>query len=115
MRFGTHDCPVCQEMAGFDASVAAELGLSFVDVNLKNIDSYCAYRKYLLYHRSGRREIALPTYILVDLRGDDFAVHGEMTGSMSRERFRVYLEEMVKQVELARVKDESCLRDDLPS
>ena len=78
MKFGTHDCPACQEMAGFDTSVAAELGFSFVDINMKNIESYGVYRKYLLYHRSGRREIALPTYILVDLRCDEFTIYGEL-------------------------------------
>lgn len=107
MRFSTHDCPACQEMAGFDASVAAELGFSFVDINMKNIESYRVYRKYLLYHRSGRRDIALPTYILVDLRGDDFAVHGELTGSMPRDCFRASLEDMVKQSELARSTQEA--------
>ena len=94
-------------MAGFDASVAAELGFSFIDINMKNIESYRVYRKYLLYHRSGRRDIALPTYILVDLRGDDFAVHGELTGSMPRDCFRAPLEDMVKQSELARSTQEA--------
>jgi hypothetical protein len=89
-------------MAGFDASVAAELGFSFVDINMKNIESYRLYRKYLLYHRTGRREISLPTYILVDLRGDDFAVYGELTGSMSRDRFQASLEDIVKQSKFAR-------------
>jgi hypothetical protein len=94
-------------MTGFDASVAAELGFSFVDINMKNIESYRVYRKYLLYHRSGRREIALPTYILVDLRGDEFTVYGELTGSMSRGRFRASLEDMVKQGEFAKSSEEA--------
>lgn len=101
MKFSTLDCPACQQMAGFDAAVAAELGFSFVDIDMKNIESYRVYRKYLLYHRSGRREIALPTYILVDLHGDDFTVHGELTGSMPRHRFRVSLEGMLQQSEFA--------------
>ncbi len=87
MKFSTHDCPACEEMAGFDAAVAAELGFSFVDIDMKNIDSYRVYRKYLLYGRSARREIALPTYSLVDLHGNDFAVHGELTDSMPQDRF----------------------------
>ena len=107
MKFSTHDCPACQEMAGFDTSVAAELGFSFVDINMKNIESYRVYRKYLLYHPSGRREIALPTYILVDLRGDEFTVYGELTGSMSRGRFRASLEDMVKQGEFAKSSEEA--------
>jgi hypothetical protein len=78
-------------MAGFDASVAAELGLCFLDVNMRNIDSYKLYRKYLLYHRSGRRTIALPTYILVETQGDEFSVHGELMGLMSLDRFRCSL------------------------
>ena len=102
IKFSNHDCPACQEMAGFDAAVAAELGFSFVDIDMKNIESYRVYRKYLLYHRSARKEIALPTYILVDLHGDNFAVHGELTGSMSRRRFRVSLEGMLQQSEFAR-------------
>lgn len=107
MRFSAHDCPACQEMAGFDALVAAEFGFSFVDVNMKNIESYRVYRKYLLYHRSGRREIALPTYILVDLHGDDFAVHGELTGSMPRNCFRASLEDMVNHGESAKTPHEA--------
>jgi hypothetical protein len=102
IKFTTHDCPACQEIAGFDAAVAAELGFSFVDIDMKNIELYRVYRKYLLYHRSARKEIALPTYILVDLHGDNFAVHGELTGSMSRRRFRVSLEGMLQQSEFAR-------------
>jgi hypothetical protein len=39
MKFSTHDCPACQEMAGFDAAVAAELGFAFVDIDMKNIES----------------------------------------------------------------------------
>ena len=101
MRFSTHDCPACQEMAGFDASVAAELGFSFVDIDMKNIESYRVYRKYFLYHRSARREIALPTCILADLHSDNFTVHGELTGLMPRDRFRASLEGMQQQSEFA--------------
>ncbi len=102
MKFSTHDCPACQEMAGFDAAVAAGLGFSFDDIDMKNIESYRVDRKYLLYRRSARRTIALPTYILVDLHGDDFAFHGELTGSMLRDRFRASLEGMQQQSEFAR-------------
>ena len=97
MKFGAHDCPACREMAGFDASVAAELGLSFTDVNMKNIDAYRLYRKYLLFHRSGRRDISLPTYILVDFQGDEFAVHGELEGFMPLHSYRAALVEMLEQ------------------
>jgi hypothetical protein len=39
MKFSTHDCPACREMSGFDAAVAAELGFSFVAIDMKNIES----------------------------------------------------------------------------
>ena len=94
-------------MAGFDAAIAAELGFAFVDIDMKHIESCRVYRKYLLYRRSARRTIALPTYILVDLRGGEFTVYGELTGSMPRGRFRASLEDMVKQGEFAKSSEEA--------
>lgn len=89
------------------ASVAAELGFLFVDINMKNNESYRVYRKYLFTssHRSSRDRP--PTYILVDFRGDDFALHGELTGSTTRDCFRVSLEDMAKQSEFARGAEEA--------
>jgi hypothetical protein len=112
MKFSTHDCPSCAEMAGFDASVAAELGLSFLDVDMRNVDSYKLYRKYLLYHRSGRRTIALPTYILVDMQDDEFSVHGELMGLMSLDRFRCSLANLLTDDDLETAQQLSLKADD---
>lgn len=112
MKFSAHDCPTCVEMAGFDAAVVTELGLCFLDVNMRNTDSYKLYRKYLLYHRSGRRTITLPTYILVNMQGEEFSVHGELAGSMSLDHFRCSLVKLLTEDDLETAQQFSLKADD---
>ena len=104
MKFSTHDCPACQSMSAYDSDIANELGISFVDIDMKDIDSYRQYRKYLLRNRSSRREIALPTYLLVDIQQEGFTVDGEIMGSMPLQSFRGCILEMMTQSSPAETK-----------
>jgi hypothetical protein len=88
IKFSTHDCSACQFMSGFDERVAEEMGLAFLDVNMKNPTTYRAYRRFLLSHHPGTHEISLPTYLLVRDPEGDFSVCGEIVGAMQEEVFR---------------------------
>ena len=88
MKFSTHNCHVCQEMAGFDSAVADRLGMDFIDVNMNDRQSDHPYRKILLHHHPIEQEIAYPTYLLVHQPDGDFRIQGEIVGSLSQGSFR---------------------------
>jgi hypothetical protein len=75
-------------MADFDKLVSETLQLDFVDVNMKNPESYKSYRQLLLQQHPGKREMSLPTYLLVSWKDGDCAVDGEIIGSMPKVVFR---------------------------
>lgn len=92
VKFSSHDCSACEFMAGFDSRMATDMGLEFIDVNMKNLQSYRHYRRILLQQHPLRRELELPTYFLVLDPDGDFHVQGEIVGSMTQENFRQRLE-----------------------
>ena len=95
LKFSTHDCPACQSMVGIDARVAAGLGLKFIDVDLRNPDSYRHYRPILLRQHPLKSEVALPSYLLVsDLEGDA-QVHGEIVGAMPEQEFLSRIQDLI--------------------
>jgi len=75
-------------MAAFDASVTRAMGLAFVDVDMKSLEVYGRYRKILLQQYPLKRELELPTYLLVENPEAAFAIHGEITGGMPEPAFR---------------------------
>ncbi|MFQ6540096.1 MULTISPECIES: thioredoxin family protein [Aphanothece] len=88
LKYSTHDCSVCRSMSAFDAKVAGDLGLSFVDVDLRNPEVYRRYRKILLTRFPYKQSLALPTYLLVDEPSGDFSILGEVIGGMPEQVFR---------------------------
>ena len=88
LKFSTQDCPACQFMHGFDARVAAELGLTFIDVDMKHPPSYTPYRRILLHQHPNKRKMALPAYLLVQDPEGNFQVLAELIGAMQEEQFR---------------------------
>lgn len=87
LKYGTHDCQACRRMAGFDAGVAASLGLAFVDVDMKNTELYRRYRTVLLQRYPLKRELQIPAYLLVADPEGDFSIHGEIAGPCSQADF----------------------------
>lgn len=95
LKYSTHDCSICQRMATFDARVAAELGLAFVDVDMKNPLIYGRYRKVLLHHYPLKQNLGLPTYLLVENPEENFSIHGEIAGGLPEDRFLARLQELL--------------------
>jgi hypothetical protein len=96
LKFGTHDCPLCRQMADFDSTVATSLGLSFVDVDMKDPQIYRRFRKVLLQLYPLKRELQLPTYLLVDDPEGAFTIHGEVVGPCSKAEFEARLQELLQ-------------------
>jgi hypothetical protein len=95
LKYGTHDCSICQRMATFDARAANELGLAFVDVDMKNPLIYGRYRKVLLHHYPIKQDLGLPTYLLVDSPEGNFSIIGEIAGGMPEDRFQAHLQKLL--------------------
>ncbi len=101
IKFSLHECDACQRMAEFDSSVAAELGLDFVDVDMRDPGPHRADRLALLHRHPLRNELSLPAYLLIEDIDGEAVVHGETNGAMSKESFRVHLEHQIKQAKPA--------------
>lgn len=95
LKYSTPECPVCQTMATFDAKVAEELALAYVVVDLTSPDIYRRYRGVLLHQYPLKRELKLPTYILVDEPEGDFTIHGDISGGLPEDLFRSRLKELI--------------------
>ncbi|WP_087067554.1 hypothetical protein [Cyanobium sp. NIES-981] len=95
LKYSTHDCSVCRSMGEFDARVAAELGLSYVDVDLKDPVVYGRYRKILLTRFPYKRSLALPTYLLVADPLGEFSILGEVIGGLPEPGFRQALQKLL--------------------
>lgn len=88
-------------MAEFDSTVATELGLDFVDVDMRDPESYRPYRPILLRQHPLKTELALPAYLLVNDADGECVIHAEINGAMPRDRFRALVVTQVKHVEQA--------------
>lgn len=56
LKYSTHDCSICQAAAAYDSRIANELGLAFVDVNLRDPDIYRRFRLVLLHQYPLKKE-----------------------------------------------------------
>lgn len=108
LKYSTHDCPACQGMASFDASVAMSMGLSFVDVDMKSPEIYGHYRKILLQQYPLKRELGLPTYLLVENPEGEFVFHGEIFSGMPEPAFRDKLRLLLEEGIVPQRGDENC-------
>jgi hypothetical protein len=95
LKYSTHLCQTCQEMARFDARVARKLGVAFVDVNMKAPAIYGRYRRILLQQYPTKRELSLPTYLLVNNPEQNFEICGEINGGMGEKAFQVQLQRLL--------------------
>lgn len=83
-------------MAGFDHTVAEALGLDFIDVNMKDPDSYQPYRDLLLSQYPGKRDLSLPTYLLARGQDGGVSVQADLVGAMEEEVFRSRLKALLQ-------------------
>lgn len=95
LKFSTHDCPACQSMVGIDARVTAELGLDFIDVDLRNPETYRKYRSILLRQHPLKSTLSLPCYLLVSDPEGEAQIHGEIVGAMPEQEFRSRLQSLM--------------------
>ena len=102
LKFSTQDCPACQGMAAFDSSVATSMNLTFVDVDMKSPAVYGRYRRILLEEYPLKRELGLPTYLLVENPEGAFAVHGELSGGLPEPEFREKLRALLNAADVTR-------------
>jgi hypothetical protein len=96
IKFSTKDCPACQHMAGFDATVASEMGADFIDVDMRDPASYRPYRPILLGQHPLKHELGLPAYLLVEDINKECVVRAEIEGAMPRERFQAELKALIE-------------------
>lgn len=97
LKYGTHDCSICQRMATFDSRVADGLGLTFMDVDMKNPMIYGRYRKVLLHRYPLKHNLGLPTYLLVSNPEGDFSIHGEIAGGLPEDKFQARLQDLLRE------------------
>ena len=48
VKFSSEDCGVCHKMSFYDAKVAKELDLEFIDVKMQDTATYRQYRQILM-------------------------------------------------------------------
>lgn len=95
LKFSSEDCGTCHRMGHYDATVCAELGLTFVSVMLQDTITYRRYRKVLLAQYPDKQGMGWPTYLLVSEPEGDFTIHGELRGGMPKGDFRSRLQALL--------------------
>ena len=96
LKFSSNDCGTCHRMSYYDATVAEELGCSFVSVMLQDTEVYRRYRKILLTQYPNKEGMGWPTYLLVNNPEADFSILGELKGGMPKGDFRTKLRNLVE-------------------
>jgi hypothetical protein len=97
LKFSAHDCHACQSMVSIDSKVAAELGLAFVDVDMRDTELYRRFRHVLLRQYPTKSAVALPSYFLVSDPEGNADVHAELVGAMPEPEFRSRLESLIRE------------------
>ncbi|MGB3495701.1 MAG: hypothetical protein WBA57_23430 [Elainellaceae cyanobacterium] len=92
LKFSSEDCGICHKMSFYDAKVAAELGLEFVDIKMQDTNTYRKYRKVLLAQYPDKAEMGWPTYILCESPEAEFQILGEVKGGHPKGEFRSRLQ-----------------------
>ncbi len=95
LKFSTQDCPACESMAAIDSQVATDMGLAFVNVDMRDPETYRHYRQVLLRRHPSKNMLALPSYFLVSDPEGDAEIYGEVIGSMAEQEFRSMLLELM--------------------
>ena len=92
VKFSSEDCGVCHKMSFYDAKVAKELDLEFIDVKMQDTATYRKYRKILMSQYPTKEGMGWPTYIVCESPEDDFTVLGEVKGGHPKGEFRSRLQ-----------------------
>ena len=95
LKFSSEDCGICHKMSFYDAKVAEELGLTFVDIKMQDTATYRKYRHVLLAQYPDKSEMGWPTYIVCEEPEGDFKVLGEVKGGHPKGEFRKRLQAVV--------------------
>jgi hypothetical protein len=96
LKYSTLDCPACQAAALYDARIAEECGLAFVNVDLRDPAVYRRFRPVLMQQYPLKKEMRVPAYILVDDPEGDFRIYGEISGGPPESMFRSLLEGLLR-------------------
>ncbi len=97
LKFSSDDCGTCHRMSHYDATVASELCVEFIDVPMQDTAIYKKYRKILLSQYPNKEGMGWPTYLVVLNPGDDYKVIGEIKGGMPKGDFRNKLSNIISE------------------
>ena len=96
LKFSSEDCGICHKMSFYDAKVAAELGLDFVDIKMQDTATYRKYRNVLLTQYPNKADMGWPTYIICEEPEGEFKILGEVKGGHPKGEFRKRLQAVVE-------------------
>lgn len=82
-------------MSFYDAKVADELGLTFVDIKMQDTATYRKYRQVLLAQYPDKADMGWPTYIICEEPEGDFQILGEVKGGHPKGEFRKRLQAVI--------------------
>ena len=96
VKFSSEDCGTCHKMSFYDAKVAKELELDFIDVKMQDTATYRKYRQILMAQYPDKKDMGWPTYIVCQSADDDFPnnyeIMGEVKGGHPKGEFRKRLQ-----------------------
>lgn len=95
LKFSSEDCGICHKMSFYDAKVADELGLEFVDIKMQDTATYRKYRQVLLTQYPNKADMGWPTYIICEDPDGEFKILGEVKGGHPKGEFRKRLQAVV--------------------
>ncbi|MGD1854805.1 MAG: thioredoxin family protein [Leptolyngbyaceae cyanobacterium] len=92
LKFSSEDCGICHKMSFYDAKVADELGLTFVDIKMQDTATYRKYRQVLLAQYPDKADMGWPTYLVCEEPEGEFKILGEVKGGHPKGEFRKRLQ-----------------------
>ncbi|MEO0351422.1 MAG: thioredoxin family protein [Cyanobacteria bacterium P01_A01_bin.15] len=95
LKFSSEDCGICHKMSFYDAKVADELGLAFVDIKMQDTATYRKYRQVLLSLYPNKADMGWPTYIICEEPEGEFQILGEVKGGHPKGEFRKRLQAVI--------------------
>ena len=96
VKFSSEDCGICHKMSFYDAKVAKELDLEFIDVKMQDTATYSKYRQILMERYPDKAEMGWPTYLLCNSPEGDFQILGEVKGGHPKGEFRSRLQAILQ-------------------
>ncbi|EKV02282.1 hypothetical protein Lepto7375DRAFT_4505 [Leptolyngbya sp. PCC 7375] len=95
LKFSSEDCGICHKMSFYDAKVASELGLEFIDIKMQDTATYRKYRRVLLTQYPDKSDMGWPTYIICEEPEGEFKILGEVKGGHPKGEFRKRLQAVI--------------------